>query len=440
MRHLWVTAILLCSTLVQAATVNDIRLWTAPDHTRLVLDLSDRVKYRVFTLRNPERVVIDIDNTRLSTRTSLPTLAGSGITSIRTGVQEKINLRVVLDLHRKLTPRSFIARPNKQYGNRLVVDLRRSKQQKESTKAAHRNNRSKGSSSTDKRDFIVAIDAGHGGEDPGAIGPRKSKEKHVVLAIAKELERLLEKEPHFRPLMIRKGDYYIPLKKRRDIARKNNADLFISIHADAFLRARAHGASVYAVSLEGATTAMAAYLANTENAVDSIGGIRFEDKDDDLKDMLLDIMITGTLISSLKLGDDVLKHMGRVVKLHRHQVEQAGFAVLKSPNMPSILVETGFISNPREELNLGSRNYRQKLAKQIFLGIKRYGEYNPPPDTWLAWRKNQTMDFISYEVVHGDTLSGIAQKHSTSVAQIRALNKLKGNTILIGQVLKLPRV
>ena len=439
-------ALLLMLTLpvAQGATVDGVRIWRAPDHTRLVFDLSAGVEHKVFTLFNPNRVVVDIKNTELLADLDALELAESGIASIRTGVHQKKHLRVVLDLNAQLQPKSFELKPNDKYGNRLVVDLVRATT-KQSVQASKPVSTTKTAAqvTSGKRDLIIVIDPGHGGEDPGATGRKKTKEKHVVMAIAKELQKLLEAEPGFKPILTRTGDYYVSLQKRRDKAREVNGDLFISIHADAFTNPSARGASVYALSERGATSTTAKYLADKENSTDiigGVGGVSLEDKDDILKSVLVDLSMTATLGSSLDLGERVLKYMGQVARLHKHRIEQAGFAVLKSPDIPSILIETGFISNPTEEKNLGSRAYRQKLAKAMFFGVKQYFDMNPQPGTWVAWKKAKGNAYVSYKVERGDTLSEIAKRYRISVAQIRALNNLKNNRIVIGQVLKLPEV
>ena len=287
-----------------------------------------------------------------------------------------------------------------------------------------------------RRDLIIAIDAGHGGEDPGATGPNRLREKDVVMAISRELHALLERDEGFSPTMIRTGDYYISLKGRRDIARKRQADLFVSIHADAFTRREANGASVYALSTRGATSTTASYLARRENEADLVGGVRLSDKDDVLASVLTDLSMTNTLDHSLKVGDKVLRRMDTVARLHKRNVEQAGFAVLKSPDIPSILVETGFISNPGEAQKLGTREYQRKVAQAIHAGIRDWFIAQPPPGTLLAWRKQQGDQ--EYVIARGDTLSDIAQRFNVPVNRLRDHNGLRDSRILVGQTLKIP--
>ena len=445
MRRILLLVASLCFSIISLATeVEGIRLWKAPDNTRIVFDLSDSVDHKLFTLTNPNRVVVDLKNSEFKASTSDLDLTESGIESIRTGKHGENGLRIVLDLSTRLSPKSFVLKPNDQYGHRLVIDLERpdadvSVQASDSVKET----RSTADLKNSKRDLIIAIDAGHGGEDPGATGRKKTHEKDVVLAIAKDLNAMLEAEPGYQPLMIRTGDYYISLTGRREKARKNHADLFVSIHADAFTNPSAHGASVYALSERGATSATAKYLADKENATDvigGVGGVSLEGKEEVLKSVLVDLSMSATMSSSIAFGHGVLDNLGQITTLHKTGVEQAGFAVLKSPDVPSVLVETGFISNPTEEKNLNSKLYRQKIATAIFKGITGYFYDNPEPGTYIAWVKSQQNRYKNYVVVKGDTLSDIARKNGTSIDEIQALNNLKDNNIKVGQVLKLPEV
>lgn len=423
-----------------AAQIESARIWPAPDNTRLVLDLSGPVEHRVFTLSGPSRVVVDIEGADLRAALDDLELERTGVRQIRSGVRPGGDLRIVLDLAADLSPRSFALPPNDQYGHRLVLDLERPSG--ESLQPREQQvNKTVGDLAGQQRNIIVAIDAGHGGEDPGAIGPRGTLEKSIVLAIARELYDQLQDVRGFEPLLVRTDDYYISLQRRREIARENNADLFISVHADAFTSPRASGASVFALSSGGATSTMAAYLADQENEADVIGGINgisLEDKDEVLKSVLVDLSMTATLRSSLDVGSQVLRRMRQVARLHKATVEQAGFAVLKSPDVPSILVETGFISNPTEEANLGSPGYRRNMAQAVSEGVVAWFTANPPPGTWLAWQQNNEGQMRRYTVVRGDTLSGIASRTGTSVGRLRAVNQLNGSDIRIGQVLLIP--
>jgi N-acetylmuramoyl-L-alanine amidase len=343
-----------------------------------------------------------------------------------------------------MSPRSFDLPPNEQYGHRLVLDLERPTLSSSGTKVEPTVNLSVDQITEQKRDIIVVIDAGHGGEDPGAIGPRKTLEKNVVLAIAREMYSQLEARQGYKPILVRSGDYIVALKKRSDFAREKNADIFVSIHADAFRNASASGASVYALSNGGATSSMAKYLADQENAADVIGGLNgvsLEDKDDILKQVLVDLSMTATMQSSLNVGALVLDEIGKFTKLHgnRRKPGQANFVVLRAPDVPSILVETGYISNPKEEANLGSASYRKKMASAVTNGIVRYFESRPPEGSWVAWQQQQSQTLRKYVVAKGDTLSAIAVKTGVSVQALKSMNKINGSTIRVGQVLILPK-
>lgn len=366
-----------------AVTVQNLRQWRAPDHTRLVFDLSAPLEHRVFTLTDPDRVVVDLDNARLGG--PLPELDFSGplLAAVRTGQPNADTLRIVLDLKTSVQPRTFVLGPAGDYGNRLVIDLIDKRAALEEEKAdaemqQERETRRKSGRIEAKRPFLVAIDAGHGGEDPGAIGRRyRTREKDVTLAIARDLARLVSANAGMKALLIRNGDYYIGLRERFHRARMHRADLFISIHADALPGGHASGSSVYALSEKGATDAMAKIIADKENASDLIGGVSLSDMDDVLAKVLLDLSQTKTIQDSLVLGGDLLTELRRVGPVHTSFVRQAGFVVLKAPDIPSVLVETGFISNPAEERKLRSHRFQREIAQSIFRGIKRYLAHAP---------------------------------------------------------------
>ncbi len=380
---------------------------------------------------------------------------------MRTGNREADELRIVLDITGQVTPKSFTLAPNQQYGHRLVVDLF------DSPPRAVANNTVRQPISTPrqpisapgkaitasklfklpvsgKRDIVIAIDAGHGGEDPGAIGPGGVREKDIVLLIAKELQRQINAEKGFRAELVRTGDYFIPLRRRTDIARKKGADLFVSVHADAAPRAAAFGASVYALSDSGATSETARWLADSENRSDLIGGagnVKLDDKDAMLAGVLLDLSMTASLSSSLDIGQKVLSNMGRITPLHKKRVEQAGFMVLKSPDMPSILVETGFISNPGESKKLANRSHQQAIARSIHSGVRQFFQQNPPPGSYVAWLRDSGKLAIGpreHVVRSGETVDLLSQRYQISLAQLRSINKLSSNALKIGQILTIP--
>ncbi len=428
----WIGAILglLAASAAAAVEVHDVRLWRAPDHTRVVFDLTGPTEHKLIVLSNPSRIVLDVEDTRLKTNLSGLKLADTPIRQIRSGVREGDDLRVVLDMGASVDPRSFALKANEKAGDRLVLDL----YDKQVASAAPTVKKSASQSS--KRDIVIAIDAGHGGEDPGALGPGKRREKDVVLAIAREVHRLFEADPGFAPTLIRTGDYYISLKGRRDLARQRQADLFVSIHADAFKRKEANGASVYALSTSGATSTAARYLAQRENAADLVGGVRLSDKDDVLAGVLADLSMTSTLDNSLQVGHQVLRSVDNVARLHKKSVEQAGFAVLKSPDIPSILVETGFISNPAEAKKLATSSYQKQMARAIHAGIRRWFMAHPPSGTLVAW--NKARGGTEYTIARGDTLSGIAQRFNVSLADLKSTNGISGSKIMVGQKLTIP--
>lgn len=387
-----------------ATQVRSVRLWRAPDNTRLVFDLSGPVQHSVFTLTAPDRLVIDINGATLGGPLNVST-ANTPITAMRSAQRTPTDLRVVVDLKKAVTPKSFTLTPNAQYGNRLVVDLFDNPADAAPTPPPAPNVATVPAvpvtptkpeiklppAPAGKRDIVVVIDAGHGGEDPGASGSRGQHEKDVVLAIARELQRQINGLKGFRAELTRTGDYFIPLRGRTEIARKKGADLFVSIHADAAPSRAAFGASVFALSDRGATSETARWLADSENRSDLIGGagnVSLDDKDRMLAGVLLDLSMTASLTSSLNVGQKVLSNIGRVTPLHKQRVEQAGFMVLKSPDIPSILVETGFISNANEASKLATVSHQQALARSISSGVRQFFQQNPPPGTYIAWLRD----------------------------------------------------
>ena len=422
-----------------AAKVESVRVWPAPDHTRLVFDLSSAATHKLFTLSNPERIVIDIDSSTMAAKLSALELAKTPIKNIRSGKRGADGLRIVLDLHRKTQPRSFSLVPNAKYGHRLVVDL--VQQQSAPVKTVQQVDKAFPA----KRDIVIAIDAGHGGEDPGAIGPGRVKEKAVVLSIARELAKLFNAEPGFRPVLIRDGDYYVGLRDRTRKARRAGADLFVSIHADAFKNSRPRGGSVWTLSERGASSEMGRWLAGRENSADLIGGVGTLSKDSSnnlLEGVLLDMSMHSSINHSREVGGYVQKYMGKVAHMHKKSVQHAGFMVLKSPDIPSILVETGFISNHSEAKLLQKRDYQRKLARSIFNGIKAHFSRKPPPGTLLAWKQNggsgSSGALTRYKVARGDTLSLIASRNGVALKRLREVNGLKSDVIRVGQVLQIP--
>jgi len=421
--------------LAKQVSVTNARLWNAPDNSRLVFDLSAGVEHRILTLTQPDRLVLDIVNAKKDASFASLDFSASPVKKVRSAPRNGSDLRIVLDLKQKVRPKSFVLKPNDQYGNRLVLDLHYGKApQRESKPVKQLTTVGK------KRDIVVMIDPGHGGEDPGALGPNRVKEKNVVLAIAKELKAKIGAKQGYKAYLTRSGDYYVGLRKRSSLARKKNADLLVSVHADAFTKPQANGASVFALSNRGATSEAARWLARKENAADLIGGggVSIDDKDDMLAGVLLDLSSTASLKASLSVGDKVLGSLGSVARLHKRHVQQAGFVVLKSPDIPSILVETGFISNPAESRRLNTRKYQRKIADSIFSGITGYFASNPPPGSFIALKQDSVGSF-SYVVRKGDTLSRIASKNEVSLKALRSANRLDNDRLYVGQRLTVPK-
>lgn len=530
---------------VLAAEITAVRSWRAPDNTRLVLDLDSPVTFRLSPDSTPARLVIDIDNAQLAGPIALPQVTAP----LRALHFEKSALgqRLIIDTQAELTTRLFQLPPNEKYSQRLVVDLfikgaaLSAAPVPEPTPAAAPSPATAitmppagsvaspatvipkapdlvtsipvirpagptpeipASKPEEKpeagryRNIVIAIDPGHGGEDPGAIGAKGTYEKHVTLAIARELEALLKAEPGLSPVLTRTGDYFIPLQDRRRIARyQHKADIFISIHADAAENRSAKGSSVFALSIKGAGTATSRFarmLAERENRSDLIGGAAIESGDDTLRNVLADMVVAGSLDHSLHMGRQILEQLSDFTPLHSKNVEQAGFAVLKEPGMVSLLVETGFISNPQEEENLTSKQHQRQLARAIFDGVLRYNQRYPAPGSYFAWQADQRSkpalasatrtekkpDPVSdsrrasvalsgqtpatsataalpasipvttpvtgdnkitrYRIAPGDNLSRIAVRHQVSLNDLRALNNLQDDTVKIGQTLKIP--
>jgi len=425
---------------VAADQVKGARIWPAPDHTRLVLDVSGPVEHHVFALKNPSRLVIDLRDTSLKANLGKLNLDGSPIRRIRSARRNGDDLRVVLDLETDIKPRSFELAPNQKYGHRLVIDLiDENREQAQERKQPTVTGQAQG-----RRDIVVVVDAGHGGEDPGAIGPRGPREKDVVLKLAKTLARLIDEQPGYTAKLTRTGDYYIGLRNRTLLARKHNADLFVSVHADAFRTPQPRGASVFALSQRGATSETARWLAQSENRSDLIGGaggVSLDGRDDMLAGVLLDLSMTASINASLGVGGSVLDRLGAVTRLHKPRVEQAAFVVLKSPDIPSILVEAGFISNPEEEKKLATAWYRERLARAIVQGIDEYFRRTPPPGTLLAWQKEQgkaAQAFSHYRIRQGDTLSRLAREHQISVSELMRFNGLSDDRVMVGQTIRIP--
>jgi len=436
-------------------SVHNLRLWQAPDSTRLVFDLSGPLEHRLSTLSDPERIEIEMDSARLQDGLAPLDVSHSYIAAIHAAEPKDGKLRITLELRRPVRAQSFVLKPYGQYGHRLVIDLN----DEVVAKALPDPEPSAAPPAREvlaPRDLVVAIDAGHGGEDPGAIGRRyRTREKDVVLKIARELYKQVAAEPGMKPVMIRDGDYFIPLKKRTKKARDNGADVFISIHADAVRGRQARGSSVYALSARGASSTLAKLLADDENASDWTGGVSRDDLEPDVNRVLIDMSLDATIGDSLVLGRDMLGSMRTVGPLHSSRPGQAGFMVLKS-TIPSVLIETAFISNPAEERKLRDRAFQRRMAKSIFSGLKRAaprllarrGAGNeamrasapasaPIPSTQAVQAAPASLAH-EHVVQRGETLSAIARLYDIHVDALRFLNDIHDNDLPIGLKLRIP--
>jgi N-acetylmuramoyl-L-alanine amidase len=484
-------AVALCLALASAwacaTDVQGLRLYRAPDNTRLVFDLTGEVEHTITLLPQtgdkPEQVAIDISNTSLGVQVAVPETKGTTIARFQSERRNDKDLHVVLDLNADVTPKSFLLKPNSPYGYRLVIDL--------ADKVAAAPVETEPEQTTEPaklasgRDIVIVVDAGHGGEDPGASGSHGLHEKNITLKIAKELATVIDQHKGYRAQLTRASDYFIPLQGRSKIAMDKKADLFVSIHADAFRDKTAHGASVFAWSQRGATSTSAKFLADSENLSDLMGGADPNEVDDMVAKVVADLSIDGNVSYSLAMGHDILSQLGQMTRLHRGHVEQAGFMVLKSVRVPSLLVETGFISNPEDAKHLNSLDYEHQLAVAIFAGINKHFMRVPPPDTYIAslkganpmlpastvivassadtvgdassnaavsadpvpsvavvTQKPVAHKAVARPVIHvvrrGDNLSTIADRYSVSIDAIKKANGLKKSKVLVGQRLKIP--
>ena len=445
----------LATTFVNAAEqVNNISVWHTHGKSRIEFDFSGDVKYKNFMLIDPWRLVVDFENTDL--KASLPSLAEDNphISVVRTGEPSGDKFRFVFELKKQLSSTSSKLAPNESHGHRVVFNLAEINKVSTSKVPSPTTNRElkqelKAVVSADgsKRELVVAIDAGHGGADPGAIGYSGSREKELTLQISKKLKAVIDRNPLMRAVLIRQGDKFIELHKRRLNARNLNADIFLSIHADAFTKQSARGFSVFALSQRGATSAMARALAAKANAADLIGGVSLADKDQVLAQVLVDLSMTNTINESVNLGGRVLKELGKLGKLHSKRVEQAVFAVLKSPDMPSILVETGFITNPQDEKNLRSSSYQNKVVDAIYTAIDEYYKQTPyfskstyasPTFGNQGSAGKSSSRPSTYIVKSGDSLSKISAKYNITISALKRFNNLSKSTVYVGQKIKLP--
>ncbi len=415
----------------EITSIFGIRLWPAPDHTRVVLDLDQPVQYKLSTRLKPGRVVLQLNSAQPILTLDSKVSSDPRLESVQTRFTGKGHEFIVEFLLKQgIEARSFLLPPNESYGHRLVLDLHNIEsatpkaQPKKAPAPSHRSN------------LVIAIDAGHGGEDPGAIGHQKTREKHIVLSVAKRLDKLIQREPGMESVMIRNGDYYVSLGGRVRKARKHNADLFISIHADAFRKKSAHGASVFVLSNKRASSEMARWMARQENRADRIGGVDKQREESSVAYALRDMERVANQKVSGELAKIVLKELGKIGDLHGNRVHKGSFAVLKAPDFPSMLVETGFITNPREERKLRTAAHQQKLAEAMMKAVREF-VVRYPAEGGAAAPQAAVAKKSYYTVKRGDTLSAIARSRGVSLNYLRKLNPGLKNMLKIGQKLRI---
>lgn len=435
------------SLIASANTLEGIRVWPSPDETRIVIDLNSEANYSYFTLSSPYRLVIDLKNTNLKAKLPLHVKDSKVLTRIRKSSPPSPNTtRLVFELKHSVSAEVFklAPTPGGQYGHRLVMDLPHSgttnstptpsKPSKPSSPVIDSNN----NHIIGNGEIVIAIDAGHGGEDPGSIGPTRKYEKHATLAISKKVVAQLNAQPGMRAVMTRSGDYFVNLNKRTDIARKNKSHLLVSIHADSFRSPQPRGGSVFVLNTRRANTEIGRWVEKHEKQSELLGGagdvLAKNSNDRNVSQTLLDLQFSHSQKEGYKLAKNVLSEMGKVIRLHKKEPVNASLAVLKSPDIPSILIETGFISNPTEEKQLFQRGHQDKIARSISKAIIRYLHDNPPQGTLLAAKGSQT----KHTVRSGESLSLIAKKYGTTMAKIKSENNLKSSSLKVGQVLMMP--
>lgn len=421
-------------------TINSVRVWPSPDSTRVVFDLNDKPDFSYFMLKNPSRLVVDLEDTsKLKTLPSVPS-KHQIISKLRySKPKNKQSVRFVFELSSPVKPVVFALAPTGPYKNRLVVDLYNKSQNATTVSPAQTTTKSRQLSQD--RDIVIAIDAGHGGEDPGSIGPSGTYEKTVTLQIAKRLERMVDGERGMISRMVRSGDYFVKLNTRTSRAREKKADFFVSIHADAFSSPGPNGASVWVLSLRRANSEVGKWIEDQEKHSELLGGAADVMKDAAsekyLAQALLDMSMDHSMKTGLSVADEIVKELRKVARLHKKHPQHGSFSVLKSPDIPSILVETGFISNPQEEKQLKNANHQERLAKAIFTAIKNYYLRNPPDDSLFAKLKSQHP--TTHKVRSGESLSMLASRYSITVNRLKEANKLRTDTLFIGQELNIPQ-
>ena len=426
----------LVAPFAQAVDLQSVRSSADQDSSRVVLEFTGKPQFSHFNLNNPSRLVLDITNLTAKTLSPLDSIDDSRIQRIRSSIRGN-GRRLVFDLNGEYRSHVFTLGPKGRYPHRLVVDVvGYVAGEKASSRSAPPNETAE--PLVEKRDIVVAIDPGHGGKDPGASS-YGVVEKQVVLQIAKRLAKRFQSEPGYRAVLTREDDRYIPLKDRPRIAREAGADFFISIHADSFPKNRnVRGTGVYALSLRGANSELSRWLQNTENADDLAGGVDLGDVDNDTRQVLLNMSMESAIRISKQAGEGVLSDLKDAGRVHKKRLGLANFVVLRSPDIPSLLIETGFLSNRSDAKRLSISREQEKIAAAIFEGIKRYFEKSPPANTFVAWRKQNADQRMIIEVKRGDTLSEIAVRYGLSLQALKELNGLETNVIHLGQKLEVP--
>ena len=416
----------------QANEVQGVRLWASPESTRVVIDLERPTAHNVYSLENPNRLVIDLDDSRVSASAYFAEARGL-VSSLRSGRRPSGMLRMVLDLNQPSNAKSFLLEPTDIYGYRLVVDLAPKTPVPPVARRAPRADTLGG------RPVVIAIDAGHGGEDPGMTGPGGAREKTIVLRIARFLADEVRAQSGMEPILVRDGDYYLSHRTRTELARQAEADLFVSIHVDAFRDSRIGGSTVYVFSDRGASDEAAWRLAERENAADIIGGVSLTHKDEVLTSELIDLSGNAAISASSQVGQRIVKRLDTVAKIRNHDVQYAPFLVLKSLDIPSVLIQTAYISNPREEAALETSQYQRAMARAIHDGIVDYFRDNPPPGSYLAVNPPPYRESVVRHVIaRGETLPEIALRYDVSLSALKRFNRLTSDTMWIGQVLTIP--
>ncbi|RUO62976.1 N-acetylmuramoyl-L-alanine amidase [Pseudidiomarina insulisalsae] len=412
-----------------ANSIENIRMWPSPDNTRIVFDMANAAEYSYFTLNqsHPYRLVIDFPSTELKVNLDYLESNSLLVKNIRTSTPKLPgSTRIVVELDKQVDPILQVLTPQDMYGHRLVVDLPGTSLKREGHALS--------ADDLQERKVTVAIDAGHGGEDPGSIGPRGTYEKDVVLTISRALANMINEDPGMQAYLIRSDDYYVNLNDRPRKAERVKADLFVSIHADAFTTPQPRGASIWVLSNRRASTEMGRLLENKERLSDVLGGVpAVEMEDSFLNETLVSMSMDHAMASGYEAANEVLAELGRITKMHKTKPQHASLAVLTSTAMPSMLVETGFISNPTEEQLLRSNQHQQKLARAIYQGVRSYFLRRPPDGTIFANNRSSR-----HVVRSGESLSVLAQRYNTSIAAIKARNNLNSSVIQIGQVLEIP--